>query len=316
MPFYTMPDAEQLFVREYGQGQPVLVLSGLGMLSWQWAAFLYPHRKNFRFIIPEWRGFGASGNCKIPSDLDAISSHWQDVRSVLAQLNLDKLMVIAYSMGATTAMHGLHYDHFAQHISAYLHIDQSPKISVDDAWAFGLFGSRHQEFIGILQEISLLLAQHVHLGSIRKLESSVRAALAALWLRFIQLQNEHKLSLKSCEFILNQPRLQGLLLPTQRIDYMLWYINNYLYHREDYRAALSQLSCPVTFFSGVQSRLYPFEGQRLIAESLPQAKQVLFNKSGHAPLLTEPVKFAKELSRFLKEHYPAPSTVNSFGTAI
>ena len=25
MPFYSMPDGEQLFVREYGQGQPVLV---------------------------------------------------------------------------------------------------------------------------------------------------------------------------------------------------------------------------------------------------------------------------------------------------
>ena len=58
MPFYRMPDGEQLFVREYGQGQPVLVLSGLGMLSWQWKAFLYPHQKNFCFIIPEWRGFG------------------------------------------------------------------------------------------------------------------------------------------------------------------------------------------------------------------------------------------------------------------
>lgn len=53
MPFYRMPDGEQLFLREYGRGQPVLVLSGLGMLSWQWKAFLYPHQKNFRFIIPE-----------------------------------------------------------------------------------------------------------------------------------------------------------------------------------------------------------------------------------------------------------------------
>ena len=35
MPDYRMPDGEQLYVREYGQGQPVLVLSGLGMQSWQ-----------------------------------------------------------------------------------------------------------------------------------------------------------------------------------------------------------------------------------------------------------------------------------------
>ena len=33
MPYYTMPDGESLFVREIGQGEPVLVLSGLGMHS-------------------------------------------------------------------------------------------------------------------------------------------------------------------------------------------------------------------------------------------------------------------------------------------
>ncbi len=302
MPFYRMPDGEQLFVREYGQGQPVLVLSGLGMLSWQWKAFLYPHQKNFRFIIPEWRGFGASSRCKIPPDLDAISSHWLDIQSVVQQLNLDKFIVIAYSMGATTTMHGLHYGNFAKHITAYLHIDQTPKIPVDDAWAFGLFGPRHQEFIDILQQLSALLAQYQQVELIRNLDVSVRKHIATLWLNFIQLQNEQKYSLKAFEFILNQPRLQSLLLPSSRVDYMAWYINNYLYHREDYREALAQLSCPVTFFSGVQSKLYPIEGQHLIAQSLPQAKQVLFSKSGHTPLLTEPLKFAKELGVFLKEN--------------
>ena len=302
MPFYRMPDGEQLFVLEYGQGQPVLVLSGLGMLSWQWKAFLYAHQKNFRFIIPEWRGFGASSHCNIPQDLDAISSHWLDIQSVIQQLNLDKFIVIAYSIGATTTMHGLHYGDFAKHITAYLHIDQTPKIPVDDAWAFGLFGPRHQEFIDILQQLSALLAQYQQVELIRDLDVSVRKQIAALWLKFIQLQNEQKYSLKAFEFILNQPRLQSLLLPSSRVDYMTWYINNYLYHREDYREALAQLSCPVTFFSGVQSKLYPFEGQRLIAESLPQAKQVLFRKSGHTPLLTEPLKFTRELGIFLKEN--------------
>ena len=36
MPHYLMPDGEKLYVREFGQGTPVLVLSGLGMQSWQW----------------------------------------------------------------------------------------------------------------------------------------------------------------------------------------------------------------------------------------------------------------------------------------
>ena len=79
-------------------------------------------------------GFGASSHCKIPQELDAISSHWIDVQSVIQQLNLDQFIVIAYSMGATTTMHGLCYGDFSKHIAAYLHIDQTPKIPVDDAW--------------------------------------------------------------------------------------------------------------------------------------------------------------------------------------
>ncbi|MGK3628587.1 alpha/beta fold hydrolase, partial [Acinetobacter sp. A11] len=41
MPYYTMPDRENLFVRRVGRGEPVLVLSGLGMQSWQWLPFIY-----------------------------------------------------------------------------------------------------------------------------------------------------------------------------------------------------------------------------------------------------------------------------------
>lgn len=300
MPFYQMPDGEQLFVRQYGQGQPVLVLSGLGMLSWQWSAFLYPHRKKYQFIIPEWRGFGASSGCRIPN-LDAISSHWQDVASLLEQMQLDRVKVIAYSMGATTTMHGLQYGDFAKHISAYLHIDQTPKITVDDTWQYGLFGQKHAQFKAILKELSTVLAAHQDVVLMKDLAFETRQHIADLWLQFIALQNSHPYSLKAFQWALNQPRLQGLFLPSARVDYMAWYINNYLHHAEDYRAAIQTLKCPITFFSGVQSKLYPIEGQNQIAASLPQAKQVHFEKSGHTPLLHEPIKFAKEIARFLRD---------------
>ncbi|GAA5184618.1 alpha/beta hydrolase [Acinetobacter kookii] len=299
MPHYLMPDNEQLFVREFGQGQPVLVLSGLGMQSWQWLPFLYRHAKTHRFIIPDWRGFGASQGCAIP-ELDAISSHWRDIDSLIEQLRLNDIVVIAYSMGATTAMHGMQYGNFSEQIAAYLHIDQTPKISVDDSWDYGLFGPQHQLFISILTELSQLLAQHQHIQYIKDLNSQARGQLAKLWLEFIGLQNSNRYSLKAFEWVLNQSRLQSLLLPSHRVDYMAWYINNYLYHQEDYREALQKLQCPVTFLSGTQSRLYPVKGQTLIAESITHAKQVRFEKSGHTPLLSEPLKFAREISAFLK----------------
>lgn len=117
MPYYRMPDGEQLYVREYGQGQPVLVLSGLGMQSWQWHPFLYRFRRDFKFIIPDWRGFGGSSQCRIPQ-LDAIASHWRDIDCLLGQLAHDKFSLIAYSMGATAAMHGMQCGNFAAKITA------------------------------------------------------------------------------------------------------------------------------------------------------------------------------------------------------
>ncbi|HFF5546456.1 TPA: alpha/beta fold hydrolase, partial [Acinetobacter baumannii] len=99
MPYYTMPDQESLFVRRVGRGEPVLVLSGLGMQSWQWLPFIYANRKEYEFIIPDWRGFGGSKNCAIPEQ-DAISSHWQDVAHLIEQLKLDKFILMGYSMGA------------------------------------------------------------------------------------------------------------------------------------------------------------------------------------------------------------------------
>lgn len=299
MPHYRMSDDENLFVREYGTGTPVLVLSGLGMQSWQWHPFLYRFRKNFQFIIPDWRGFGGSSQCKIP-ELDAISSHWQDIQSLLQQLPHDKLSVIAYSMGATTAMHGMQYAQFSDRIERYLHIDQTPKIRSNAEWPYGLFGKRNPEFNLILSNISEVLSRNTDKKSIKELNRNDREQLLQSWLNFIDLQA----SSKSAPFLIKQalkrPMLQSYVLPIQRLDYLAWYINNYLHHQQDYRAAITELKAPATFFIGEQSKLYPSAGQKIVANSLDDATAVIFKKSGHTPLLSEPFKFGNEIGRFLR----------------
>ena len=298
MPHYLMPDGEKLYVREFGQGTPVLILSGLGMQSWQWLPFLYQHRKKYRFYIPDWRGFGGSAQCKIPT-LDAISSHWQDLNCFLKQYADTVFHVIAYSMGATTAMHGMQYGRFQNHIRSYLHIDQTPKISVDADWPHGLFAEKHADFKAILQNITDLLAQNAQYRLVSDLTASTRTELVKQWLAFIQLQVTPSRTAALFQKAFQQPYLQKFMLPIQRLDYMVWYIQNYLDHQEDYRGALSQIDRPATFFIGEESKLYAAQGQKLIASSVPHAKTVVFKKSGHTPLLSEPLKFSQEITRFL-----------------
>ena len=300
MPYYRMPDGEQLSVREFGQGDPVLVLSGLGMHSWQWLPFLYPQAKNNKFIIPDWRGFGGSQHCSIP-ELDAISSQWRDIDSLIEQLQLDQFSVIAYSMGATTAMHGMHYNNLNAKLTRYLHIDQTPKISVDETWQYGLFSLQQPKFKQLLAEISQLLASKPHAVQLSDLDIASRQHLLEIWFGFLQLQASNKVAPLVVKMVLKQPKLQSRVLPMQRLDYLAWYVNNYLHHQEDYRDAIAQLACPSTFFIGEQSRLYPAAGQKIIANSVKNSKQIIFEKSGHTPLISEPIKFGREIAQFLKQ---------------
>ncbi|AVZ85772.1 alpha/beta fold hydrolase [Acinetobacter sp. WCHA45] len=300
MLFYTMPDQEKLFVRRVGEGEPVLVLSGLGMQSWQWLPFLFASRKKYEFIIPDWRGFGGSKDCAIPNT-DAISSHWNDIDALIKQLKLDQFILIGYSMGATTAMHGMKHADLGSKLKAYLHIDQTPKISVDETWQYGLFGQKHLQFKNLLLDIQTLLLEYKDAVILEDLPKEIRFKLVSLWAGFIEFQSSNNYSPKIFKLALHRPFLQKYLLPIQLLDYLLWYVENYLNHDEDYREAISHVDCPTTFFIGRESTLYPETGQTLIANSLSNATAVYFERSGHTPLITEPRKFSQEIGNFLRE---------------
>lgn len=300
MPHYQMPDGEQLYVREIGQGEPVLVLSGLGMQSWQWLPFIFSNLKDFKFIIPDWRGFGGSKHCKIPKNLDAISSHWSDIQHLIEQLKLDQFILMGYSMGATTSMHGMQYGDLSSKIKSYLHIDQTPKILTDETWAYGLLGSKHPQLKTLLAEMSDILHENSHLDTFDQLEKSQKQKLIHAWLSFVELQSADQRSPKLLKTAFNLNYLQKYLMPIQRLDYLTWYVDSYLHHNEDYRNALARLSTHATFFIGEQSTLYPAEGQIKIANSVVNSHQVIFQRSGHAPLMNEPLKFSREIKSFLK----------------
>ncbi|MEC8567411.1 MAG: alpha/beta hydrolase, partial [Pseudomonadota bacterium] len=242
--------------------------------------------------------FGGSKNCAIP-EMDAISSHWNDIDALIKQLKLDQFILMGYSMGATTAMHGMKHGNLASKLKAYLHIDQTPKIAVDDSWQYGLFGQKQPQFKKLLLDIQTLLLNYKYAQKLEDLPDDIRYKLVSLWAGFIEFQSSNSYSPKIFKLALHRPFLQKYLLPIQRLDYLLWYVENYLNHDEDYREAISHVDCPTTFFIGRESTLYPEKGQTLIANSLSNATAVYFERSGHTPLITEPRKFSQEIGHFL-----------------
>ncbi|KAF1026237.1 MAG: hypothetical protein GAK29_01374 [Acinetobacter bereziniae] len=98
---------------------------------------------------------------------------------------------------------------------------------------------------------------------------------------------------------LKHPQLQKHLLPIRRMDYLTWYIDNYLNHDEDYRDAIAQLACPTTFFIGEKSSLYPAEGQMQVSNSLINAKNIIFKRSGHTTAVPQISQEEPQLRFFL-----------------
>ena len=307
MPHYTMPDQQQLFVREIGQGEPVLVLSGLDMSSWQWLPYIAPSLRRRKFYIPDFRGFGQSKHCEIPNQPeyqnDAIASHWRDVDCLLAQINQKENLsqgidLIAYSMGATISMHGMKYGNFSSKIKRYIHLDQSPCIRNQSDWKYGLYGDQQATFLNILERLlSLLKPYATQHQPIRSLPKAIQHQLVKLFDEFVALQSKNAL-LANYDYQIFQ-NLKIHLLPFKTIDYLYWYLNNYLVHDDDYRQTLISFTKPAYFLIGKHSALYPADGQIAIAKQLKQSKIHILPRSGHALVINQPLFFTQTLNQLL-----------------
>ncbi len=300
MAFVTTRDQQQLFTRVMGRGQPVLVLSGLGMASQHWLPFLLPYLHRFKFYIPDYRGFGGSASTPFNGRDNVFESHMQDIEDVVAHFKLKDFLLIGYSLGASTAMHWMQYGNFAQHtIKRYLQIDQTPCIHNKADWPYGLLGKRQAEFLDSLQQLLVILERNPNKISLYHFPMAEKKQLLAIWTNTLVSMLGKPLPKAVLALAPHNAFLFNHLVSFNNAQSMQFYLQSYLQQHYDYRQAIANTPTPVTFFIGEQSLLYAAAGQRLIAKRAKQSKIVPFEKSGHAPLFNEPVKFAKELGHFL-----------------
>lgn len=79
---------------------------------------------------------------------------------------------------------------------------------------------------------------------------------------------------------------------------------------EDARPILPELKLPVRVIHGALSEAYSPETSRFLVETLPDAEVLPFARSGHAPHLEEPERFASAVAEFADRVQPAGSHNN------
>lgn len=301
MPMITTRDQQQLYVRVIGHGQPVLVLSGLGMDSKQWLPFFMPYLSQFKFYIPDFRGFGGSAFTPF-SQPDVFNNHMQDVEDVVEHFQLKGFLLIGYSLGATTSMHWMQNGNFASHaIQRYLQIDQTPCIHNRPDWPYGLLGPQQPAFMNSLQQLLAILQRHPGELLVHDMPREDKQQLLAIWAPVLKNMTNKGMPNFLVKLASKYNSLFDLLTPFSTVGSMQAYLHAYLTYQHDYRQAIAAIDLPVTFFMGKLSLLYAVEGQQKIAESVKQHTIVVFEQSGHTPLFNEPMKFLKSLGEFLRQ---------------
>ena len=99
-----MPNAKvndiELFYEARGEGDPLVLISGLGYPMWQWHLMLPHLEKHFQVITLDNRGVGQSD---IPAGPYTASMLAKDTVGLLDALGIDKAIVMGHSMGGFVA---------------------------------------------------------------------------------------------------------------------------------------------------------------------------------------------------------------------
>jgi non-heme chloroperoxidase len=300
--FVPLRDGERLSVQVIGRGPPVMLLHGFGSRANHWLPNALPLAHRHRFVMPDLRGFGESHDVPLNGP-DVLATYARDVEDVLDHLGLDKVRLAGISMGACTAMKFFALGN-AHRVTHYLNVDQSPKTRNADDWAYGVFGERQREVFDAFRRVAELADAHPPDTPYHALPAVVRREMRetiGTFFAFAFSRRHHQIGVRW--FTRHAEKLlTTAFVPVSSWRSYLTVMRAYLEEEDDLRPGLRALvgaGVPLTVVVGMRSEMYPPEGQLRIRESAPHAQIVRFERSGHVPMLDEPLLFQRTFRRFL-----------------
>ena len=298
MPFVTLHDGQPLHVRTIGRGKPVVLVHGFASNSSHWLPNVLPLAHRYRFILPDLRGFGRSCATQI-TDEKVFEQYACDLHDVLEHFQLDQTALGGISTGAYICLTYNRLYGFDR-VSKYLNIEHTPQSRIGDDWQHGLFSEKQDELFacfGRLLEMAEVAGPETPYWS---LPEDVRREFSLTLTRVLSraLNNPVARGVARLAGRYAERLLAGPVFPVENwfayIQVMRAFMNG-----NDTRAALAGIKVPTTLMIGAQSRFFSMEGQLEIQRHVPHAEVVTFERSGHIPMLDQPLQFQREFARFL-----------------
>jgi non-heme chloroperoxidase len=274
---FTASDGQVVPVCVLGDGPPLVLVHGVGCSHRDWMPVA--RRLARRHCVLAWDARG-HGSCRPVLGSITLPRLACDLAEMLDHFGLERPVLVGHSMGALTLMQYLH-SYGTQRVAAVALVDQSPRIVTDDDWRLGLFGA-----------CSAAMLSGLIAGARRDLAETLLNEVGArggAWLRR-QLDAEAPLG-HMLRKRLGRIDVRPLLDLAESMA------------QADFRASLSSLDAPLLVVLGARSPHYA--GLPLDAwyrDTVKHAQVSVYPHAGHSPHVSEPLRFVRELERFISDH--------------
>lgn len=258
---------------DYGESRdgsrPVVLVHGLGA-CWQCWLETIPRlaAEGRRVIALDLPGFGAS---EMPAEEISIERYGRCVESLCDQLDLGQVVAVGHSMGGFTAAEfAIQYPERVERLI----LQAAAGISTSDLERDPLMSGAR--LVGALGTRAAARSRFV----------ATRPRLRWLALQAV-MRHPSRIPADFVFELLDHTGREGFL---PALDAIVSY---------DYRERLSRIECPTLVIWGRDDMLVPARDADSYAEVIPKARKVVFEDTGHSPMMERPQAFNDCLAEFL-----------------
>lgn len=276
MPYLDLENKRKLYYEEEGSGQSVVFIHG-----WKASADVYADASstltaagNYRCIRYDQCGHKRSD---IPESGPTLQTLAEDLYSLITQLQLEKPILVGWSMGAMTILEYIRL-YGSNDLNRIVLVDSGPRTLRDDDWHCGRKNGNYT--------MEALNADY------RQMQADFHEFLRLYYLS--SKPGYATLSLEEQQATV-QERMVGF---DSRVLTELWYSMS----QRDHRALLPGIACPVAVFHAeIMPSCTPEAAAYYDRHIRAPHKCVLFEGCSHALITEAPSRFTDELLRFFTE---------------
>ena len=285
---------------------PVCILvHGFGMQASFWLPLVLPLTSQYRFILPDLRGFGGSINAQHTND-HVFETFADDLNDLITELGLYDVALAGYSMGGMTSVM-YQRRHGTGRLKSYLQIDQSPVVKNTADWPWGLYGAEQVQAFADCGEMYALINERGSPENWSSLSSIARAKVRENIAHFVAGTFSRTID-KQGILALHAVGLTKPIVNQYNWPAYLRCMRQYTEQQTDLRDVFEDYDIALWVFAGEKSELYSVHGQYALTELVRDSRLIEFEDDGHALPFESPIKFIRSLSAFISMPITEPAT--------